>query len=302
MEDSNLSKGKSINLFLMDGKATGRIKCTMANWTGLVFKIPRTEIDDCKDRDDLKQSGVYFLFGISEESGKELAYIGQAGLRNNGEGILSRLIEHKRNQEKDYWTEAVVFTTSDNSFGATEISYLEHKFWLLADESKRYIVKNLNNPNSGNLTEEKKSELEEFVDYSKIVMGALGYQIFEPLVELKSKDKINFKVDEIENCELKLYLKNKINRSKNEVDATCIRTTEGFVVLEGSKIERSDAKSIRESIKIDRKNANIDENGILLESVLYKSPSYAASFVVGGSINGLKSWKTKEGLTLKELE
>lgn len=297
-----MSKGKSINLFLMDGKATGRIKCTMANWTGLVFKIPRTEIDDCKDRDDLKQSGVYFLFGISEESGKELAYIGQAGLRNNGEGILSRLIEHKRNQEKDYWTEAVVFTTSDNSFGATEISYLEHKFWLLADESKRYIVKNLNNPNSGNLTEEKKSELEEFVDYSKIVMGALGYQIFEPLVELKSKDKINFKVDEIENCELKLYLKNKINRSKNEVDATCIRTTEGFVVLEGSKIERSDAKSIRESIKIDRKNANIDENGILLESVLYKSPSYAASFVVGGSINGLKSWKTKEGLTLKELE
>ena len=27
-------RGKSINLFLMDGEATGRIKCTLANWTG----------------------------------------------------------------------------------------------------------------------------------------------------------------------------------------------------------------------------------------------------------------------------
>ena len=49
--------GKNIQLFLMDGDAAGRIKCTLANWTGVAFKIPRTELDKCKDRDDLKQSG-----------------------------------------------------------------------------------------------------------------------------------------------------------------------------------------------------------------------------------------------------
>jgi len=37
-------RGKSINLFLMDGAASGRIKCTLANWTGVAYKIPRTEI------------------------------------------------------------------------------------------------------------------------------------------------------------------------------------------------------------------------------------------------------------------
>lgn len=52
-------RGKSINLFLMDGKADGRIKCTLANWTGIAYKIPRTDIDLCRDREDLKQSGVY---------------------------------------------------------------------------------------------------------------------------------------------------------------------------------------------------------------------------------------------------
>ena len=54
-------RGKSINLFLMDGDAGGRIKCTLANWTGVAYKIPRTALDKCKERDDLKQSGVYFL-------------------------------------------------------------------------------------------------------------------------------------------------------------------------------------------------------------------------------------------------
>ena len=66
-----MSRGKSINLFLMDGDANGRIKCTLANWTGIAYKIPRTELDKCKERDDLKQSGVYFLFEIGRASCRE---------------------------------------------------------------------------------------------------------------------------------------------------------------------------------------------------------------------------------------
>lgn len=61
-------------------------------------------------------------------TGENVVYVGQAGVRKNGEGILFRLQEHKRNPDKDYWTEAVVFTTSNNSFGPTEISYLENRF------------------------------------------------------------------------------------------------------------------------------------------------------------------------------
>ena len=152
-------RGKNINLFLMDGDSTGRIKCTVPNWTGVVYRIPRTELEKCRGRDDLMQSGVYFLFGATEDTGDCLVYIGQAGIRKNGEGILYRLQEHKRNPDKDYWIEAVVFTTSNNSFGPTEVSYLEHRFCALALEAKRYIVKNGNDPNIGNVTEEKESEL-----------------------------------------------------------------------------------------------------------------------------------------------
>lgn len=34
-----MKRGKTINLFLMDGNVNGRMKCTLANRTGLAFKI-----------------------------------------------------------------------------------------------------------------------------------------------------------------------------------------------------------------------------------------------------------------------
>jgi len=56
----------------------------------------------------------------------------------------------------DYWTEAVAFTTSNNSFGPTEISYLENRFCNMAVEANRYIVKNSNDPNPGISQKKKK--------------------------------------------------------------------------------------------------------------------------------------------------
>lgn len=291
-------RGKSINLFLMDGEASGRIKCTLVNWTGIAYKIPRTELDKCKERDDLKQSGVYFLFGTSDQTGKNLVYIGQAGARKNGEGILNRLQEHKRNPGKEYWTEAIVFTTTNNSFGPTEISYLENRFCNLAMEAKRYEVKNGNDPTPGNVTEEKESELEEFIDYARIIIGTLGHMVFVPLTESNLTDS----QDIVDYSEVLFYLKRKSKKSGQIIEAMCKQTKEGFVVLQGSHIETIDSQSIPSGIKDARKNANIDENEILQEDVLFNSPSYAAAFVIGGHANGLTEWKTEDGRTLKEIE
>ena len=295
------ARGKSINLYLMDGEPAGRIKCTLANWTGVAYKIPRTELEKCKGRDDLSQSGVYFLFGTSDQTGENIVYIGQAGVRKNGEGILYRLHEHKRNPDKDYWTEAVVFTTSNNSFGPTEISYLENRFTNMALTAKRYAVKNGNDPSPGNITEEKESELEEFVDYSKIVMGTLGHRVFEPLTELKQTIKADTEID-IEGDGLLLHMKRKSRKSGQTIEAECKQTTEGFVVLKGSHIELNDSESIPPGIIEARQKAKVSENAILQEDVLFKSPSYAAAFVVGGHANGLIEWKTADGKTLKEIE
>ena len=288
-------RGKSINLFLMDGTATGRIKCTLTNWTGVAYKIPRTDLDSCKDRDELKQSGVYFLFGISDINSENVAYIGQAGARKNGEGILYRLQEHKRNPDKDYWTEAIVFTTSNNSFGPTEISYLENRFCKLATNTKRYVVKNGNDPSPGHLTEEKESELEEFIDYAKIVMSTLGHKIFEPLAVQSVVPQIDTGDTIVEPT---LFLKTA------KANATGRRTSEGFVVFKGSTVSQNPTKSCPDPIKNLREKFEnrIDNNSILLEDTLFGSPSTAAGFVTFASANGLIMWIANDGRTLKDLE
>lgn len=286
---------KNINLFLMDGEPSGRIKCTLANWTGIAYKIPRTELEKCRDRRDLKQSGVYFLFGTSEQTGDGVVYIGQAGIRKNHEGILYRIQEHKNDPNKDYWTEAVIFITSNNAFGPTEISYLENRFFALASEAKRYIVKNSNDPTPGNITEEKESELEEFIDYARIIMGTLGYKVFEPLIAVPQSTQDETYSDIPEPL---LYFAN------TTVKATGRRTSEGFVVLKGSTLSRNlTRKCPANVVKYRAKYADkIDGNFVLKEDVLLSSPSAASSFVSGSSCSGLLSWKTAEGITLQSLE
>ena len=183
-----MPQSKTLKLLLMDGEPSGRIKCSLANWTGIAYKIPRIYLDKCKDVDILKQSGVYFLFGTNKD-GDAVVYIGQAGVRKNGKGLLLQVQEER--SSIDYWTETIMFTTSNNSFSPTETSYLENRFCDLAIQANRYIVKNDNNPNPGNITEETESDLEGFIDYAKIVMGALGHKVFEPFISSspESEDK-----------------------------------------------------------------------------------------------------------------
>jgi hypothetical protein len=280
----------------MDGSASGRVKCTLANWTGVAYKIPRTETENCSKIDYLKQSGVYFLFGKSEETQNDIVYIGQAGSRKNGEGILYRIQEHKRNPDKDYWTEAVVFTTSNNSFGPTEISYLENRFCIMANEAKRYVVKNGNNPNSGNITEEKESELEEFVDYARIVMGAFGYRIFEPLIKKGSTSAPEPGAGQVEKA--LLHIKRSGANAKSRI------TDEGVVVLAGSVIRGELVPSCPDYVKAIREDNKdgIDSNNVLLKDLLFRTPSGASCFVLGAPTNGNIEWKTEDGKTLKDLE
>ena len=298
-----MARGKSINLFLMDGNANGMIKCTLANWIGIAYKIPRTSLDKCKNRTDLKQTGVYFLFGVSDTTGKSVVYVGQAGNRKNGEGILNRLLEHKRNPKEDYWTEAVVFTTSNNSFGPTEISYLENRFCNLAVDAKRYEVKNGNDPSLGNITEEKESELEDFIEYAELIMGTLGHKVFIPYTSpaataVAAPDTCSA----LDNDEPEMYLSRAIKKSSITVKATGRQTSEGFVVLKGSIISPDDDNTIPPGVKKLRQASQTDSDHVLQEDVLLGSPSSAAMFVIGKSSNGWTAWKTSDGKTLHDLE
>lgn len=278
-----MSNPKNINLFLIDGTASGRIKCTISGRTGVIFKIPRKDYHKCKDREDLKHDAIYFLLGENK------IYIGQAGSRKNGKGILNRLTEHDRDPNKKFWTEAIILTTSDNSFGSTEISWLENKFCNMAIKAARYEVENGNDPSPGNITEEKKSELEEHAAFAQLILSAIGYKIFEP-------QKISPPPKPTDNDIF--YLSRKIKALGRTINAQMKITPTGYKVLAGSDVSPIEAENLSAPMKKLRHSDKV-ANGKLLEDMDFNSSSYAAAFVVGNHASGLQEWK-KNGEPLKK--
>ena len=278
-----MAKSTLVNLILIDGTANGRIKCKINGRTGIIFKIPRKDLSKCKEHDELKFDGVYFLLG------EDKVYIGQAGSRKNGKGILNRLNEHDRNPDKNFWTEAIIFTTSDNSFGSTEISWLENKFCNMAIKAARYVVDNGNDPSPGNITEEKEIELEDHATFAELVLGAIGYKIFEP-------KKISAPIVKPIDDEI-FTLSRKIKALGRTINAQMKITPTGYKVLAGSEISPLEPENFSASLKKLRHSDKI-ANGKLLEDLEFTSSSYAAAFVIGGNASGPQEWK-KNGVPLK---
>lgn len=89
----------------------------------------------------------------------------------------------------------------------------------------------------------------------------------------------------------------------SKYDAKCRRTESGYVLLKGSQISSSlkssggeDGKKLREKYA-----SVISSDYITIEDICFGSSSMAAKFVAGSSLNGKLSWKTKDGVLLKDI-
>lgn len=73
-----------------------------------------------------------------------------------------------------------------------------------------------------------------------------------------------------------------------------------FIVKKGSVVsaEVSNSKTFRgRTTVIKQREGNLDGQ-ILLRDMNFKSSSTAANFVMGSSTNGLRAWKTSDGIAL----
>ena len=287
-----MAYGKSIELFLVNGSADSLITAELSNWNGKAIKIPRIEVASC-NRDDITQAGVYFLF-CKEDDSSDSVYIGEA------ENVKERLVQHLRDyqseKEKYYWTTAAIFIGRD--LNKALIRYLENRFVEIARACKRYTVLTKNTYKNTVMKESQIAVMEEFVDNVKTLISALGYKVLEPL-----NKPIIVANDDWENAEtedLSLHLERTI-KGVGKVEADGVRTSEGFVVLQGSHIATEDDDTIPAVLKEQRRKVSVVD-GVLQEDVLFSSPSYAAMFVIGKSANGLTSWKDENGRSVKEIE
>jgi hypothetical protein len=93
--------------------------------------------------------------------------------------------------------------------------------------------------------------------------------------------------------------------------ATGHLTPTGFVVLKGSQAVLKERASSHQYPYTLASRRRLTEDGTLVQDgdhlkftrdSEFTSPSAAATVIHGGSANGLLSWKTKSGQTLKEIE
>ncbi|MFY9263217.1 MAG: GIY-YIG nuclease family protein [Actinomycetaceae bacterium] len=284
-------RAKTVQLFLMDGTTQGRMKASLSNWTGVAYRLPRTELQASKERADLQHNGVYLLFGMDDD-GNPTVYVGQARKRKNDNGVLGRIFEHL-DSEKLYWSQAVALVTANDTLGPTEISYLENRFTHMARAAGRYRVANSNDPSPGSPTEEKQAELEEFISYARIVIGVLGFRVFEPVDEAKAPEASGAQ-------EPLLHMEYAGAKASGR------QTSDGFVVLAGAQLRPENAftKTAPEAARKNRVKYTdlIRDDLTLTGDALFASPSGAAVFVGGASLNGFAVWKDDAGRTLKEIE
>lgn len=281
-----MSYGKSIELFLVNGTADSLIIAELSNWNGKAIKIPRIEVSSC-NREDITQAGVYFLF-CKEDDGSDSVYIGEA------ENVKERLVQHLRDYQSEketyYWSSAVVFIGRD--LNKALIRYLENRFVEIARASKRYLVLTKNTYRNTVMKESQVAVMEEFVDNVKTLINALGYKVLEPFAQM---DSSTTSVDD----EL-LYI------TSGSVNATGKVTAEGFVVFAGATVnEKMSLKSLSPGMLKQRQklfDSSKVENLITTEDILFSSSSAAADFILGYSVSGPRTWKTKDGKSLKEIE
>ncbi len=276
----------TIKLFLPHGDARRLRVGEVSNWTGKALAAPRTEFDDMLARDELDSSGVYFLLGVDADTGRSLAYIGEA------EVIRDRLKQHKA---KDFWTSVVVFVSKDENLTKAHVRYLETRLIQEAKSIGRYT---LENANSGNprLPESDREDMEVYLARIRQVLPVLGSDLLSPVTGATKSAQ----------AQPLLFCK-----IKNAV-ATGRRTESGFVVHEKSTAvfavrpsaenQYPNTIALRQRLIADRVLEEANGLYVFTRDVEFSSPSAAAAVIHGGSANGLTAWKDKNGKSLKELE
>lgn len=277
-----MPKPKTIQIFLPDGSPRSIRIATITTAIGQAILIPRNKIKEAVSRNEISLPGIYFLLGENNEAGKREVYIGEA------ENCYKRIGQHDTDQ-KEFWTVAVAFTSKTNNLNKAHVKFLEHFCCERAKEIGRVVLINSTSPTKSTISEQDEADLMDFFETLKILLGTLGYPIFE---ELRTKEQNEA-----------LICKGKEALAYGEY------TDEGLLVFKDSKCNLEESKTAGSWI-IGMRKKLIDsgvlkqENDLYVfkEDYLFSSPSAAAGAILARRANGWIEWKDKNNKTLDELK
>lgn len=268
--------GKTITTYLIDGNPQGTQYVFISNKICKMLVIPRANLSIINERDELQSPAFYILLGENNDL-QPKAYLGET------ENFKERVKDH--DSKKKFWQKALVFISKDGAMTKADVQYLEHLAIDTAAKAGQYSIdENKQIPKAPNLPEHQQDSMNEFFEDIKLLTSFIGCNIFE-VVEEASKHIF--------------YIKNRGCHAKGIYDE------KGFTVLKGSLLAKDTVPSFRLKEKREQMMndlATVEGDYFSLNSdKTFKSPSTAADYCTGRSLNGWIAWKDKDGQTLDEV-
>jgi len=292
--------GRSIRIFLVDGTSSGVRTAELGLSTIKALAVPRASLGSVTTRPEVQKTGVYVLIGADSESpGRKTIYIGE------GDTIITRLSSHNKDEDKDFWDECVLFVSKDQNLTKAHVRYLEGRLIKLAADAKRAKLTNGTAPSvQGWLPEADEVEMEEFISQARLLLGALGYDLFESQTT-PFTSTITGEIAAPSPTSAPAF-----RYSGDGFDAKCIVDADAgqFIVASSSLARKYETASLQPTYKNLRRQ--LVENGVLVEhnqnsyrftqDYPFGAPSAAAQVVSGTTVNGRLAWKTERGQSLAD--
>ena len=282
--------GKTIKLFYVSGDPTGLRVADVMNWAGIAVAVPRNHLAAFKVRKEADRPGVYILLGDDPDiPGEVRGYIGEA------EALASRLAQHARDEAKDWWSEAVVFTSKDGNLTKAHAKHLELALFKLAGEAQRVNLSNSSAPSGAALPESDQADMDGFLEYVRLALPPLSARAAQMLEPRGGSERTG---PEFTYRILK-------------AEARMRRVAEGYVVLKGSTAVKKTYPSLskgylarREALNREGTLAPASAEDLLVfgSDTVFSSSSAAAAIIAGSPQNGQIGWKLSDGRTLREVE
>ena len=301
-------KPRSINIFLLDGDPNGIRVAQLSMSTIQAIAFRRNQLRRVRDTfPEIERPGVYILIGADEtHQDRQLAYIGES------EGIGARLSHHNSNEAgrdaKGFWTDTVVLISKDENLTKSHARYVESSLIRNIGGIIRWSIPNSKRPSddAGKLPLQDRVDMDEFVDQTKTLVGALGWDLFRE-IKGRTQEAASPATD--------------VSQPANAASAVFAFIGDGyaakmvvglsgeFVVTEGSKARARTTPTVPKGTVALRET--LLEKGVLrrdgdfqvfTSSYSFSSPSAAASAVIGASANGRFLWKLPDGATYGEWE
>jgi hypothetical protein len=281
---------QTIQIYLPAGDPRGVRVAEITTRIVRVIEVPRSQLQDFLKMPEAQQVGLYFLIGELSEAGLPRTYIGQSG------NVGKRLSQHNQENDrgKDFWNRALVVVSITNSLTQTHALFLEWFAIGEATKAERYSLENGNSGARPHTPAPLEADCREIHETAATLLATLGQPIFEPL----SNTKASAGPKELFYCK------------SSDADGVGEYTSEGFVVLNGSKGRAEVTPSIRGTSNERLRKQLVSEGimspvGSMLEFTrdhLFASPSSAACILMGRPANGWIEWKAANGKTMDEVK